>query len=150
MAHLQQQVLDAVRTLIAAGSTSAGSRVYVDRVDPAQAAQLPMIVISETEQGEDAEPATVTTLQQRTLGVVIECVVTHSTTAAADARTLGLAVEKIVAPTGGAIGALCKAGWRIVNSRLAISGEADRLVASRVQTWQFAYYVNKTTPDVVA
>ena len=72
----------------------------------------------------------------------------HSTTAAADAREFGLAVEKLIASST-AIAALAKMGWRITSSRQVNNGEADRLFASRVQSWRFAYLVAADAPDVI-
>ncbi len=149
MAHLQQQILDTLQALLAAGGTAAGARVYLDREDPLPASKLPAILIAEGDAGEDAEPYTFDGIEQRTLPVMVRCVVTHGTTAAADARALGLAVEKLISPST-AMAALCKLGVRITNSRHVNSGEGEQLFAERVQTWQFIYLVNPATPDVVA
>lgn len=147
--HIQQQVLDALQALLAAGGTAAGARVYVDRVDPLQPGQLPAILITEDDGGEDAEPYTFDGIEQRTLSVVVRCVVPPGPTAAADARALGLAGEKLISPSA-VMAALCKLGVRITNSRHVNRGEGEQLFAERVQTWQFIYLVNPATPDVVA
>ena len=47
MAHAQQQVLDAVRAALVLAATVAGARVFVDRVDPLQASELPAILVDE-------------------------------------------------------------------------------------------------------
>lgn len=148
MAHAQQQVLDALQALLAGGGTAAGARVFLDRVDPLQPNELPAILIEEEPEGESAEPYTVHGVERRELAVSVSGVVTHSTTAAADARALGLAIEKLVAPST-ALAALAKLGVRITNSRLAINGEGDRLMAARQQSWRFVYLVNPATPDVI-
>lgn len=147
MAHAQQQVLDALQTLLAAGGTVAGSRVYVDQVDPVQAHELPAILIEE-EDGETSEPATVGNIEQRELSVQVSCMLEDSTTAAAQAREFGLAVEKLIAGSA-AIAAIARLGWNITSSRQVNNGAADRLFASRVQSWRFVYMVAATAPDVI-
>lgn len=147
--HVQQQVLNALQTLLLAANTEAGTNVFVDRPDPLKPAQLPAILIAEGEEGEDVEPYTIRTHEQRTLHVVIECAVKSCSTAPADARAFGLVVEKLVRPSS-AMRALCKLGVRITNSRLAQNGEGDNVYASRRQSWEFTYLVLASTPDVVA
>ncbi|MGH6625144.1 MAG: hypothetical protein ACRECD_01130 [Burkholderiaceae bacterium] len=148
MAHAQQQILDALAALLSSGGTVAGTRVFVDRVDPLQANELPAILIEEDQEGESAEPYTIHGVEQRELSVLVSGVLSHSTTAAADARALGLAMEKLIAPST-ALAALAKLGVRITHSRLVITGELDRLLAARQQSWRFTYLVNAATPDVI-
>lgn len=148
MAHAQQQILDALKTLLAAGGTVAGTRVFLDRVDPLQPTELPAILIEEEPEGESAEPYTVHGVEQRELAVLVSGVLSHSTTAAADARNLGLAIEKLIAPST-ALAALAKLGVRITNSRMVVQGDLDRLLAARLQSWRFTYLVNAATPDVI-
>lgn len=148
MAHAQQQILDALQTLLASGGTVAGSRVFVDRVDPLQPADLPAIVILEEEEGESADLYMIEGTEQRTLSVAVHCILSASATAAADARAFGLAVEKLIAPST-AIKALCTLGHRINSSRQTNNGDGDVLLASRHQTWRFSYLVNPATPDTI-
>lgn len=148
MAHAQQQVLDALQTLLAAGGTVAGANVFVDRVDPLQENELPAILIGEDGDGETSEPATIGALEQRTLAVQVSCVLKDSTTAAADAREFGLAVEKLIAGST-ALALVARMGWYITGSRQVNNGEADRFFASRVQSWRFGYMVAATAPDVI-
>lgn len=145
--HAQQQILNALQALLAAGGTVAGNRVYLDRVDPLQSDELPAILIEE-EDGETAEPYTIHGVEQRELSVSISAVLAHSSTAAADARAFGLAVEKLIAPST-ALAALAKLGVRITASRPHNNGEGDRLLAARQQSWRFTYLVSATTPDII-
>lgn len=148
MAHAQQQILDALKSLLAAGGTVAGARVFLDRVDVLQPADLPAILIEEEPEGETAQPETVHGMERRELSVLVSGVVTHSSTAAADARALGLAIEKLVAPST-TLAALAKGGVRIAASRQVNTGDLDRLLAARQQSWRFTYYVMAATPDVI-
>mgnify|MGYP005616929333 FL=1 len=147
MAHAQQQILDAVKAVLSAGGTVASSRVFLDRVDPLQATELPAILIEE-ESGEQAEQFTVHGIDKRSLSVSVHCVLANTSTAASDARAFGLAVEKLLAASS-AIAALCSQGWRMTQSRMVINGDGDRLLASRAQSWVFDYLVQATAPDVL-
>jgi hypothetical protein len=147
MAHAQQQILDAVQAVLAAGGTVAGARVYLDRVDPLQATELPAVLIEE-DGGEQAEQFTVHGIDKRSLSVAVHCVLAHSTTAASDARAFGLAVEKLLAAST-SLAAKCSQGWRMTGSRQVNNGDGDRLLASRHQTWVFEYLVQATAPDVL-
>jgi hypothetical protein len=152
MSHLQQQVLDAVRSVLIAGGTAAAGSVFIDRVDPFTQAQLPAIVVRESDNGETVVDVAVSKLEERVLEVEIFCIVAPGADApatAASARDLGLAVEKIIHPSA-ALRAIAKKGRRILNSRLGAVGEGDRMFSARFQTWQFSYFVNPATPDVVA
>ena len=148
MAHAQQQILDALQTLLAAGVTTAGSRVFTDRVDPLQAGELPAILIKESDQGEEGEEIMLAGHQKRTLAVEILCVLAATETAAADTRNFGLAVEKLVFGSA-AMKALCALGFHLVRSRILIDGDGDRLLACRVQSWHFSYFLSPISPDVI-
>jgi hypothetical protein len=146
MAHVQQQILDAMQAVLAAGGTVAGSRVFVDRVDPLQADELPAILIEEDGSGETSEELTVGAIDRRELSVLVHCVLAHTSDAPAQAREFGLAVEKLIAPSA-ALAALASAGLRITSSRPVFSGDGDRLLASRQQSWVFSYFVRPESPD---
>lgn len=148
MASAQQQILNALQSLLVGGGTVAGSNVFVDRVDPLQPSELPAIKVDEGASGESSEPYTIHGVDQRTLSVVVECVTSHSTTAAADARAFGVAVEKLIAESL-VLATLAKLGVQLQNTRPALEGEGDRLVATRIQTWQFSYLVRPEAPDLI-
>jgi hypothetical protein len=149
MAHVQQQLLDAIKARLIAGNTAAGDDVFLDRLDPLPKGKRAAILIAEGDHGEDIVPATLKEMQQRTLDVVVTCALRSCDDVIAEAREFGLAVEKLLSPksTNTALLAIAK-NWTIVNSRLAKSGEGEEAVASRVQLWQFTYYVRKAEPDV--
>jgi len=148
MAHAQQQILDALKALLAAGGTVAATRVFLDRVDPLQATELPAICIEEADAGETAEVIFLDGNQQRELAVTIDCVLTDSLDAAPASRAFGLQVEKIIAASS-TVAALCRLGYSITSSRLVSRGDTDRRLASRQQSWRFAYAVSPTAPDVI-
>lgn len=147
--HLQQQILDELQALIADGGTGADP-VSTDRIDPLAKGFSKAVLIEEGDAGDDVEPGSIKALQARSLQVLTRCVVKAHATAAADARALGLQVEKLVSTGSAALRGLCKGGWRLTNSRQAPRGDGEELVVERILTWQFDYFVLKTTPDVVA
>lgn len=146
--HAQQQILEAVHTVLLAGATAAGSRVFLDRVDPLQAHELPALLVEEGGEGESAEVETIHGMERRTLAVSVSCVVSDGTTAAADARALGLQVEKLLAASATLAG-LAKGAVAYAGSRIQISGESDRLMAARVQDWSLSYFARAEAPDVI-
>lgn len=146
MAHAQQQFLDTLQALLAAGGTVAGSHVLVDPVDPLQPSDLPAIVLQE--QGETIEPFTISTVEVRELSVQLHCVIAHSSTAAASARAFGMAVEKLIASST-ALATLATQGVRLRSSRPTLDGDTDRLLAARVHSWTFSYLVRSEAPDLI-
>jgi hypothetical protein len=148
MAHVQQQILDAVKTLLAAAGTAATSNVFLDRVDPLQRSELPGIAIEEAPDGEAAEPYLINGVEQRTYQVDIAGAVKGGATAAADARALGLQIEKAIAASA-VLAALAKGGVRITASRQVNAGDGEEIITARQQRWAFTYYVRPETPDLV-
>lgn len=148
--HVQQQILNTVQTVLSAGGTAAGNRVQVERVDALpQNATYPFILIEESERGESVDEQTIHGLEQRAYELVIDNLVRVNATYGADARALGLQVEKLLAGSA-TLAALCKGGVRLLASTLPRDGAGEKPLASRRQIWRFTYFVNPATPDVVA
>jgi len=105
-------------------------------------------VLEESSSGESAEPFTISSLERRELTVQVHCIISHKSSAAADTRAFGLAVEKLLAasPT---LAALASQGWHMTSSRPVLNGDAEILFASRLQTWVFAYLVRPEAPDIL-
>lgn len=148
MASAQQQILNALQALLAAGGTVAGGRVFVDRVDPLQPSELPAIIIQEDPAGEACEPVIDGQVDRRELAVSVHCVISHSSNAAAQAREFGVVVEKLIAGSA-ALATLAQGAVQLQSSRPNLEGDSDRLLATRAQSWLFAYFVHPTTPDVL-
>ena len=145
--HAQQQVLNALQALLAAGGTVAGARVYLDRTAPLQPSELPAILIDE-EGVESVETVMLDGSQERQTRAAVNCVLAATTTAPADARAFGLAVEKLIAGSS-TLADLCRFGVVIAESRTDIQGEGDRLIATRQQIWRLGYHLNPLNPDVI-
>ena len=148
MASAPQQILDTLQAVLAAGATVAAARVFVDRVDPLQASELPAILIEEGTGGESAQPFTISGIDRRELSVQVHCVIAHSSNAANQSRDFGVAVEKLLAASA-AVQAKASQGVQLENSRPTLQGDGDRLLASRSQSWQFAYLVRPEAPDIL-
>jgi hypothetical protein len=145
MPHLQQQTLDAIRTALVAGATAAGARVFVDRVDPLQANELPAILVDESD-GESVEVDGVMQTYRRSLAVRVICA-TGGSGAMAAARELGLQVERLLAPQL-LLGGLASGGLVLTASRPTLQGEGDRLMALRELDYTATNYSQADTPDV--
>ncbi len=148
MASAPQQILDTLQAVLAAGATAAGARVFVDRVDPLQASELPAILIEEGSSGESAQPFTISGIDRREVSVQVHCVIAHSAAAAAASRDFGVAVEKLLSAST-AVQAKASQGMQLESSRPTLQGEGDRLLASRSQSWVFAYLVRPEAPDIL-
>jgi hypothetical protein len=146
MASAQQQIMNALQTMLAAARTVAGARVYLDLADSLKATNLPAIVIEE--RGETAEVIELDDTQRRVSTFEVRCVLAHTTTAAYDARAFGLAVEKAIAGSA-TVKALAHLGMFITESKTEINGDGDRLLASRYQNWQATYLVHPTNPEII-
>lgn len=148
MAHVQQQILEAVQSVLIGAATAAADRVYLDHLDPLALTQLPAILIEEAPSGESVAPSTVSGVQRRDLRVSITPVVAHATEYGARARDLGLQVEKALAGALAQLQQLAKAGYAIETGRPILSGEGKEAKAARQQVWRFSYLVRPGTPDV--
>ncbi|CAH1387021.1 hypothetical protein [Candidatus Nitrotoga sp. M5] len=146
-APAQLQILNALKTLLVAGSTAAGARVFLHRTDPLQADELPALVI------EEAGPITMETImmdgsERRDMDVIVYCALAASDTAAADSMTFGLATEKLIAADTG-LQTLCQFGVNILERSNPMNGEGDRFLAASQQKWRFGYWVHPLNPDVI-
>ncbi len=146
MAHVQQQILEGVRAALIAAATAAGDRVFLDRIDPLEAAELPALLVEESPNGETLDPQDVHGMEQRLYPVLVTAVVAHAADYSSQARALGLEVEKVLGVPTFHVPKPGRA--RIASTRMALSGEGDRSVAAREQTWNFTYFTRRGAPDV--
>lgn len=146
--HAVQQILNTVQAVLAAGGTPAGTRVFLDRIDPVQAAELPAILIDEADSGEQSQTEDLDGTERRELRITIVCLLAATTDAVAIARTFGLAIEKLIASNAG-LKALSTNPPRLLSSRLLQNGEGDRLFAGREHIWLVDYCVFPAAPDVI-
>lgn len=152
MAHMQQQVLDAVVAVLQGADTRAVNRVFADRLDNLTKDLLPAILVEESEEGETIDNVTIGDVQRRALPVRIKCVLPLSEKHATECREFGLEVEKAMQSTAAraALVAICKGGYSITASRLDQSTEGEQTFAQRVQDWTFTYLTRRGAPDAKA
>lgn len=146
MAHMQQQILDAVVAALVAAGTDAVDRVFLDRVDPLQPDELPAILVEESPNGEVVTPTTVSGLQQRDMLVLVTPVVSGVTSYGTQARELGLQVEKALAAHSWET-TVAQGGGLIQSTRPLFDGDGKDAKAGRQQTWTFTYFVRPDAPD---
>lgn len=148
MAHVQQQILEAVKAVLVAAATDAGDSVFLDHLDPLDLTQLPALLIEESPSGESVTPSTLSGVQRRDLRVSVTAVVAHASEYGARARELGLQVEKALAAATPQLIRLAKAGFALETGRMLLSGEGKEAKAARQQVWRFSYLVRPNAPDV--
>ena len=129
MAHMQQQIVDAVVAALVAAVTDAGSSVHLDRLDPLQVDELPAILVEESPNGEVVAPSTISGVQQRDLMVLVTPVVTGVTDYGTRARQLGLQVETALANHD--FSSLAQGGWQIDSTRPLFDGDGKDAKAGR-------------------
>lgn len=151
--HVQQQILEAVQTVLVAAATAASTRVYLDRVDEIPQANLPAIdILGPDDIGEESiEYLTMhfPPVQQRSYSFTISSVTALATGSAKAARNLAKEVEAALLAAVGTI----TVGGKSIDLVLAEGTErkdgagALPMFAVR-QTWQAQYITNGGTPDV--
>jgi hypothetical protein len=146
MAHVQQLTLDAMQAAIMAAGVVPVGHVFVDRVDPLQAADLPCICIDEDgpEQIEYLGQEPDGFMQRRALSVRVAIVISANAPASV-ARQNGLLVEQCL-NRNLALRSLM-AGYQINSSDYEQVGTSDSLLNQRVQRWQFTYTAQSNSPD---
>lgn len=147
MAHGQQQILDSIAATLVAQVPAVSGRVFVDRTDSLQPDELPAILVDESTDGEQVSASTLGGIYERQLPLRITAVVADGTAAVAEAREIGLAIEKALA-TDVTLGGLCSGGISLQGSRPGVSSESDRLMAVREQDWSATWYAEYSTPDL--
>lgn len=150
MAHIQQQILAAVVAVLAAAAIVPSGRVYLDRLDPLEAGELPAILVKEAPAGESVQPATIAGIDERLYAVSITAVVAHASEYGSRARELGLQIEKALDAATATLFALAQGGFRLDTARMILSGESKDAKAARQQIWRFTYFVRSGSPDAPA
>lgn len=151
--HVQQQILEAVQTVLVAAATAAGSRVYLDRVDEIPQANLPAIDILGPE---DAAEEAIEYLsmhfppvQRRSYTFAISSITALATGSAKAARNLAKQVEAALLAGVATITVSGKAIDLVLAEGIERKDGAGALPMFAVrQTWQAQYQTTAGTPDV--
>lgn len=146
MTPVQQQILDGIRSALVLADTMAQHRVFLDRLDPLEAGDLPALLVEASPDGEVIEPASTKGLQQRVFPVTVTAVVAHATGYGVLSRELGGEVEACMGASSFAIPKPGRA--QIAASRPIRSGEGDQARAALMQTWQITYFTRRGAPDI--
>lgn len=151
--HVQQQILEAVQTVLVAAATAASSRVYLDRVDEIPQANLPAIdILGPDDTGEESiEYLTMhfPPVQQRSYSFTISSVTALATGSAKAARNLAKQVEAALLAGTGTITVSGKTIELLLAEGTERKDGAGALPMFAVrQTWQAQYITTGGTPDV--
>jgi hypothetical protein len=151
--HVQQQILEAVQTALAAAATAASSRVYLDRVDEIPQANLPAIdILGPDDIGEEAiEYLTMhfPPVQRRSYSFTVSSITALATGSAKAARNLAKQVEAALLAGSGTITVSGKAIDLVLAEGTERKDGAGTLPLFAVrQTWQAQYTTTGGTPDV--
>lgn len=145
--NVQQLILNAVTASLQAAGIGEGAAVHLDHPDPLSLSDsLPAILVEAAPEGETLTDASVSGLEQRVFGVRVACLVAEVEGYAAEARSLGAAVERVLAaqtfrPAG-------KQGrCRLRASSITLTSKAEKPLAAYQQTWQITYFTRRGAPD---
>ena len=147
--HVQQQILDYVRTTLRAANTAAGTDVYLDQVDPLEATKLPAINIEGGNEEIVLNTLHSSAVQQRNFEFTVSCIVAQANGAPKAARNLGGEVETALLSTVAAstAGGLCSS-LRITAAEPFKDGSAATVCFEARQTWACTYFTQEGAPTV--
>jgi len=142
--HLHQQVLEAYQATLVAAATSAGSRVYLDRLDEVPQASLPALLIEGRGEAVDNIAVDWQHIQQRAYTLTVTAIAASS----AAARNLAKQVEQALFASLSAATAAGKAKQlRLVGGAEDRDGAAATGLYSVAQTYIADLVTLAGTPD---
>lgn len=144
-AHLDQQVVDAITTLVT-GLTTTGSNVFKDHVYPFAADDLPCVSVTSTDESVEYLDIHRPREQVKRITVGIDAVAMSAASMMSTLRTIRKEVE-IALATNYSLGGLAKSLKLIsASTRMDVTGEQPVGVAT--MTYEIEVYCLETTPDV--
>lgn len=147
-AHMQDQILDAIKTVLIAANTAAGARVRVEGVDPVAADDCPAIDIEAA--GETVESVGLSRrTQRRDFDVEIRLSVTQKSDYRSKAGELLAQIESALRPASGAptfVDVLVPDGIRMSASQPDRDGGGARPVYAIRTMWRCRYFVKEGAP----
>lgn len=146
--HLQQQILDYVQTTLTAAATSAGSNVFLDRVDELLQNNLPAIHIEGGDEDAQADSVNFPTVYTRLYSFTVAAVCGQATGAAKAARNLAKEVEAALLASTSTFTAGGKAQALILTgSTESKDGNGAVSLFEVRQSWTARYMTLGGTPD---
>lgn len=136
MAHVRQQIRDAVATTLTSAVTLVGGRVYTTRVHPLNEDLLPAISVYTGSELSDRYNAGVTDMN-RQLSLEIDVYVRETSTFDDDADAIAVQIEEAMAGDF-TIGGLAKSSV-LTSTAIQFDGEADQILGVAKLTYQVRY-----------
>lgn len=144
--HLQQQILDEVKSILIAANTAAGSNVFLERVDELMESEFPAINVEGGDEDVTDESYGFPAIQRREYRFSTSCAVSGDNYGR-DARNLQAQVEKAlfaaVQPLNGKAQLLSLAGSDIPDK----DGSGSTIFSAVRQHWLATYHTRAGTPD---
>jgi hypothetical protein len=149
--HLQQQILDYVKTTLIAASIVGSGHVFLDRVDELQQSDLSALHIEGGDEDVIADTVGFPTINTRAYTFTVACVCGLAADAAKTARNLGASVEAALLASMTTFTANGKAQALYLSSSTETKDGAGAVPFFEVrQTWQAQYVTLGGTPDTPA
>lgn len=136
MAHVRQQIRDAVATTLTSAVTLVSGRVYTTRVHPLNEALLPAISVYTGSETSERYNVGVTDIN-RELSLEIDVYVRESSTFDDDADAIAVQVEEAIAADF-TIGGLAKSTV-LTSTAIQFDGEADQILGVAKLTYAVRY-----------
>ncbi|ROR25158.1 hypothetical protein EC845_1198 [Comamonas sp. BIGb0124] len=145
--NVQQQILEAVQLVLKTADLGVVD-VHLDHPNPLSLVdQLPAIEVEAGPEGETVSGVGVSSLEERVFAVRVACLVAQLDGYAAAARSLGAAVERLLAePTFMPAGK--KSRCRLNSSEIVLTSNAERPMAAYQQIWRVTYFTRRGAPDI--
>lgn len=141
MAHVRQQIRDAVATTLTSAVTLVSSRVYTTRVHPLNEANLPAISVYTGSESSERYNVGVTDIN-RTLSLEIDIYVRETGSFDDDVDAIAVQVEEAMAGDF-TIGGLVKSSV-LISTAIQFDGEADQILGVAKLTYQVRYVTSLT------
>ena len=144
--HLQQQILDEVKSILIAASTAAGNNVFIERVDELMEIEFPAINVEGGDENVTDESYGFPAIQRREFRFFASCIVSGENFGR-DVRNLQAQVEAAllapVQPLNGKVQLLSLAG----SDAPAKDGSGSTIFSAVRQHWLATYHTRAGTPD---
>ena len=138
MAHVRQQIRDAVATTLTSAVSLVSSRVYTTRVHPLNEANLPAISVYTGSESSERYNVDI----NRTLSLEIDIYVRETGSFDDDVDAIAVQVEEAMAGDF-TIGGLVKSSV-LISTAIQFDGEADQILGVAKLTYQVRYVTSLT------
>jgi hypothetical protein len=144
--HMRQQVREAVATALT-GLATTSTRVYENRLNPLQAANLPCLVVTtDSEQIEYGAFGGLSRRQHRNLRLVVKGIAKASASVDDTLDTICKEVEVAIA-AGGTFGGKLGGGLQLESTQIELDGDGDKTVGVATMEFSGTYLTMEGVPD---